>query len=160
APGRTILELNGLEKRYPGTHALKPVHLAFKAGEIHAIVGENGAGKSTFMRLLSGYIEPTEGTLSMAGHRVRFSRPDQAQAAGIALVHQEILLADALSVTDNLFLGRELTKGGLVDDARMRRLAAAKLAELGCEVSATSLVRDISLADRQLVQIARALLDE
>ncbi|AZO34020.1 MAG: ATP-binding cassette domain-containing protein [Mesorhizobium sp.] len=158
--GPAVLCAEGLSKQYGAVTVLSDVTLDIQPGEIHAIIGENGAGKSTFMRLLSGYIEPTEGTLSMAGHRVRFSRPDQAQAAGIALVHQEILLADALSVTDNLFLGRELTKGGLVDDARMRRLAAAKLAELGCEVSATSLVRDISLADRQLVQIARALLDE
>ncbi|TPN86590.1 sugar ABC transporter ATP-binding protein [Mesorhizobium sp. CU2] len=160
APATPVLRAEGVSKRYGTVTVLSDVTLDILPGEIHAIIGENGAGKSTFMRLLSGYIEPTEGTLAMAGHQVRFARPDQAQAAGIALVHQEILLADALTVTDNLFLGRELTKGGIVDDARMRLVAAAKLAELGCEVPATSLIRDISLADRQMVQIARALLDE
>ncbi|HWK68887.1 MAG TPA: sugar ABC transporter ATP-binding protein [Rhizobiaceae bacterium] len=155
-----VLRAEGLCKKYGPVTVLSDVTLDIMPGEIHAIIGENGAGKSTFMRLLSGYIEPTEGSLSMAGHRVRFTKPDQAQAAGIALVHQEILLADALTVTDNLFLGRERTRGGMVDDAGMRRIAAAKLAEIGCEVSPTALVRDISLADRQLVQIARALLDD
>jgi ribose transport system ATP-binding protein len=155
-----VMRAEGLCRDYGPVRVLSDITLDIVPGEIHAIIGENGAGKSTFMRLLSGYIEPTEGTLSMAGRPVRFTKPDQAQAAGIALVHQEILLADALTVTDNLFLGREPTKGGIVDDAGMRRTAATKLAEIGCEVSPTALVRDISLADRQLVQIARALLDD
>lgn len=158
--GPAVLRAEGISKRYGTVTVLSDVTLDILPGEIHAIIGENGAGKSTFMRLLSGYVEPTEGTLSMAGDRVHFTTPDQAQAAGIALVHQEILLAEALTVTDNLFLGRELTRGGIVEDVRMRRVAAAKLAELGCEVSPTALVGAISLADRQLVQIARALLDE
>lgn len=157
--GPAVLRAAGLSKQFGGVTVLADVTLDVLPGEIHAIIGENGAGKSTFMRLLSGYIEPTEGKLSMAGRDVRFAKPDQAQAAGIALVHQEILLADALTVVDNLYLGRELTRNGIVDDARMRALASAKLAELGCEVSPTALVRDIPLADRQLVQIARALLD-
>ena len=155
-----VLRAEGLSRKYGPVTVLSDVTLDILPGEIHAIIGENGAGKSTFMRLLSGYIEPTQGMLSMAGNRVRFTKPDQAQVAGIALVHQEILLAEALTVTDNLFLGRELTRGGLVDDKGMRRIAVAKLAEIGCAVSPTALVRDISLADRQLVQIARALLDE
>ena len=158
--GPAVLRAAGLSKQFGGVTVLSDITLDVLPGEIHAIIGENGAGKSTFMRLLSGYIEPSEGTLSMDGHDVRFAKPDQAQSAGIALVHQEILLADALTVTDNLFLGRELTSNGVVDDARMRRLATAKLAELGCEISPMALVRDIPLADRQLVQIARALLDD
>ena len=155
-----VLRAEGLSRNYGAVTVLSDITLDIIPGEIHAIIGENGAGKSTFMRLLSGYIEPTEGTLSMDGHVVHFTKPDQAQTAGIALVHQEILLASGLTVTDNLFLGRELTRRGLVDDTGMRRIAAAKLAEIGCEVSPTALVRDISLADRQLVQIARALLDD
>ena len=91
---------------------------------------------------------------------VRFSRPEQAQQAGIVLVHQEILLADALTVAENLFLGRELMRNGVIDDKAMRRIAREKLAELGCDASPNALVRNISLADRQLVQIARALLDD
>ena len=155
-----VLRAEHLSKQYGPVTVLSDVILDVLSGEIHAIIGENGAGKSTLMRLLSGYVEPTGGALSMAGQPVKFTRPSQAQAAGIALVHQEILLAEALTVTDNLFLGRELSRGPLVDDRTMRRLAVEKLAQIGCTVSPTALVRDISLADRQMVQIARALLDD
>ncbi|MFA6155452.1 sugar ABC transporter ATP-binding protein [Mesorhizobium sp.] len=155
-----VLRAENLSKQYGPVTVLSDIQLDILPGEIHAIIGENGAGKSTLMRLLSGYVEPTRGALSMAGLPVKFTRPAQAQDAGIALVHQEILLAEALTVTDNLFLGRELSRGPIVDDRAMRRLAAEKLAQIGCTVSPTALVRDISLADRQMVQIARALLDD
>jgi len=155
-----VLRAQGLSKQYGPVTVLSDITLDILPGEIHAIIGENGAGKSTFMRLLSGYAEPSSGTLSMAGRPIRFAKPDQAQDAGIVLVHQEILLAEALTVAENLFLGRELTRGGLVDDRTMRRLAAEKLAEIGCAVSPNALVRSLALADRQLVQIARALLDD
>lgn len=155
-----VLRAESLSKQYGPVTVLAEVTLDILPGEIHAIIGENGAGKSTFMRLLSGYAEPTQGTLTMDGRQIRFTKPEQAQDAGIVLVHQEILLVDALTVAENLFLGRELMRNGVVDDRSMRRLAAEKLAELGCLVSPNALVRNISLADRQLVQIARALLDD
>ncbi|WP_025661538.1 sugar ABC transporter ATP-binding protein [Rhizobium sp. IBUN] len=155
-----VLRAENLSKEYGPVTVLSDVTLDILPGEIHAIIGENGAGKSTFMRLLSGYAEPTAGSLSMDKGVVRFVGPEQAQQAGIVLVHQEILLADALTVAENLFLGRELMRNGVVDDRTMRRLAAEKLAELGSMVSPNALVRNISLADRQLVQIARALLDD
>jgi ribose transport system ATP-binding protein len=155
-----VLKAEGLSKVYDTITVLSDISLDILPGEIHAIIGENGAGKSTFMKLLSGYAAPSTGTLSMAGRPVTFVKPEQAQKAGIVLVHQEILLADGLTVAENLFLGRELMRNGLVDDRTMRRLASEKLAELGCFVSPNALVREISLADRQLVQIARALLDD
>jgi len=155
-----VLRAEGMSKQYGPVTVLSEVTLDILPGEIHAIIGENGAGKSTFMRLLSGYAEPTAGTLFMGGRKVGFSKPEQAQESGIVLVHQEILLADALTVAENLFLGRELMRHGLVDDRAMRRLTVEKLHDLGCHVSPNALVRDISLADRQLVQIARALLDD
>jgi ribose transport system ATP-binding protein len=156
----SVLRAEGMSKDYGPVTVLSDVSLDVFPGEIHAIIGETGAGKSTFMRLLSGYAEPTAGTLAIAGRNVVFSKPEHAQQAGIVLVHQEILLADGLTVAENLFLGRELMRNGMVDDRTMRRLAAEKLSELGCYVKPNALVRDISLADRQLVQIARALLDE
>jgi ribose transport system ATP-binding protein len=155
-----VLRAEGMSKQYGPVTVLSEVTLDILPGEIHAIIGENGAGKSTFMRLLSGYAQPSAGTLSLAGQEISFSKPEQAQKAGIVLVHQEILLADGLTVVENLFLGRELMRHKLMDDRAMRRLAAEKLSELGCQVSPTALVRDIALADRQLVQIARALLDD
>ncbi|MBB3233619.1 sugar ABC transporter ATP-binding protein [Phyllobacterium endophyticum] len=156
---RPVLEAKGLAKKYGQVSVLSDVTLDIRAGEVHAIIGENGAGKSTLMRLLSGYVEPTSGSLWMDSAEVVFPKPAMAQASGIVLVHQEILLAEALTVAENLFLGRELTRNGIIDDRTMQRITSSKLAEIGCRVSPSALVRDISLADRQLVQIARALLD-
>lgn len=155
-----LLRTHELGKQYAGVTVLSGVTLDIFPGEIHAIIGENGAGKSTLMKLLSGHVPPSEGEISLDGRPVHFTGPHQAQDAGIVLVHQEILLADGLTVAENLFLGRELTRNGMVDDRTMYRLAAQKLAELGCHASPRALVRDVPLADRQLVQIARALLDD
>ena len=155
-----VLRAENLTKQYGLSTVLSEVSLDVLPGEIQAIIGENGAGKSTLMRILSGYVEPTEGAIWMGGRQLSFIRPSEAQEAGIALVHQEILLADALTVMENLFLGRTLGRWGIVDDRRMRRMAAEKLAEIGCTVSPNDIVGAIPLADKQLVQIARALLDE
>lgn len=155
-----VLRADSLSKQYGPVTVLSDITLDILPSEIHAIIGENGAGKSTFMRLLSGYAEPTAGSLSMGDVDVKFGKPARAQDAGIVLVHQEILLAEALTVAENVFLGRELMRNGTVDDKTMRRLTREKLAELGCVVPPNTLVRNISLADRQLVQIARALLDD
>ncbi|MBN9018167.1 MAG: sugar ABC transporter ATP-binding protein [Rhizobiales bacterium] len=160
ASGACLLRTRGLSKQYGPVTVLSNVSIEIEAGEIHAIIGENGAGKSTLMRLISGYVDPSAGSLEIEGHAVTFATPHEAQDAGIVLVHQEILLADGLTVAENLFLGRELTRNGVVDDRRMQQIAADKLAELGCHVSPNRLVRDVALADRQLVQIARALLDD
>jgi ribose transport system ATP-binding protein len=159
APGDVILRADGLGKRFGSVTVLSDITLEIRAGEVHAIIGENGAGKSTLMRLLAGYIKPTAGTLSIDGQPVAFESSNAAQAAGIALVHQEILLAEDLTVAENIFLGREIVRHGIVDDRMMNRAVAEKLAELGCGVDPRAEVRKISLADRQLVQIARALLD-
>ena len=154
-----LLRAEGLCKQYGAVTVLSDISLDIVPGEIHAIIGENGAGKSTLMRLLSGYADPTDGALFLEGKPVSFPNPHAAQDAGIALVHQEILLADGLTVAENVFLGQELTRNGMVDDRTMRRRTAEKLAELGCHISPNALVRNVALADRQLVQIARALLD-
>lgn len=153
-----VLRSERLAKQFDGVTVLSDVSLDILPGEIHAVIGENGAGKSTLMRLISGYLQPTEGALYMDGAPVSFDGPAAAQASGIALVHQEILLAEAMSVEANIFLGREITRRGMLDDRAMRAITARQLAEIGCKVSPRALVRDISLADRQLVQIAKALL--
>jgi ribose transport system ATP-binding protein len=153
-----VLRAERLGKEFGGVTVLSDVSLDVRPGEIHAVIGENGAGKSTLMRLLSGYLRPSEGELLMDGEPVAFHAPSDAQAAGIALVHQEILLAEALTVTENIFIGREITRFGALDERAMREAAAAQLAEIGCKVSPRARVGDISLANRQLVQIAKALL--
>jgi len=159
-PSDPLLRLAGLGKAYGPVTVLSDVDLDIGAGEIHAIIGENGAGKSTLMRLISGHVKPTTGTIALAGEQIVFPNPAAAEHAGIALVHQEILLADGLSVAENLFLGREITRNGIVDDRAMEAIAAERLADLGCTASPRDLVRQLPIAQRQLVQIARALLED
>ncbi|TNC64896.1 sugar ABC transporter ATP-binding protein [Rubellimicrobium roseum] len=153
------LRAEDLGKTYGPITVLSGVTLDIRAGEVHAIIGENGAGKSTLMKLLSGHVRPSAGRLVMDGQPVAFEDAVAAETAGIALVHQEILLAADLTVAENLFLGREITRGLTVDDRAMNRRAAEVLASIGAAARPGDLVRDLPLAQRQLVQIARALLD-
>ncbi|MDF2096017.1 sugar ABC transporter ATP-binding protein [Fodinicurvata sp. CAU 1616] len=160
APAAEVLRAEGLSKAYGAITVLSDVTLDIRAGEIHAIIGENGAGKSTLMKLLSGHVTPTAGDLLMEGQPLAFADSVEAENAGIVLVHQEILLADDLTVAENIFLGRELRRGFMVDDRAMNRRAAELLARIGSVARPRHRVGDLPLAQRQLVQIARALLDE
>src|SRR5690554_4846120 len=149
----------GLTKTYGAITVLSNATLDIHAGEVHAIIGENGAGKSTLMKLLSGYVLPTEGRLLMAGQPQDFADAAAAEAAGVVLVHQEILLAPDLTVAENLFLGRELSRGVMVDDRAMNQRTAQVLASIGAHCGPRDRVGDLPLAQRQLAQIARALLE-
>ncbi|NYT60011.1 sugar ABC transporter ATP-binding protein [Alcaligenaceae bacterium] len=149
----------GLSKAYGPITVLSAVTLDIYKGEVHAIIGENGAGKSTLMKLLAGYVSPTAGQLIMNGQAVEFADAAAAEAAGVVLVHQEILLAPDLTVAENLFLGRELSRGIMVDDRAMNRRTTDVLASIGAHCGPRDLVGDLPLAQRQLVQIARALLE-
>lgn len=155
-----LMRLSGLGKKYGPVTVLQGVNLAVRPGEIHAIIGENGAGKSTLMRLISGHVQPTVGSIRFLGEDIAFSGPVDAERRGIVLVHQEILLAEDLTVVENLFLGREMTRNGVIDDRTMEEIAAQQLANLGCTARPRQFVRDLSIAQRQMVQIARALLEE
>ena len=136
---------------------LSGIDLTLAAGEVHAVVGENGAGKSTLMKLMAGHLTPTRGTIAIDGAPVTFSGPVDAEARGIVLVHQEILLAPHLTVAGNIFMGRELKRGLMVDDRAMNAQSAEALRELGAEIDPRAIVSSLSIARRQLVQIARAL---
>lgn len=155
-----LMRLEGLGKKYGPITVLQGVSLNIRAGEIHAIIGENGAGKSTLMRLISGHVTPSMGRMSFEGEGISFARPVDAENRGIVLVHQEILLADDLTVVENLFLGREIARNGIVDDRTMDRIATEQLKALGCVAKPRQLVRELPIAQRQMVQIARALLEE
>jgi ribose transport system ATP-binding protein len=154
------LRADGLCKAYGPITVLSDLTLDVRAGEVHAIIGENGAGKSTLMKLLSGHVAPTEGRLFMDGQSVEFRNAVEAENAGIVLVHQEILLAADLTVAENLFLGREVGRGPMVDDRAMNRRTAELLARVGSTARPRDRVSELPLAQRQLVQIARALLDD
>ncbi|WP_315834365.1 sugar ABC transporter ATP-binding protein [Bradyrhizobium prioriisuperbiae] len=153
-----LLQADGLGKSFGPVEVLKDIALSIDAGRVHAIIGENGAGKSTLMKILAGLLVPTSGALRLDGELVTFDGPADAERRGIVLVHQEILLAPDLTVAQNLFLGRELRKGLVVDDRAMNARASRAIRELGSELDPKALVGRLSIAQRQLVQIARALL--
>lgn len=153
------LRAEALGKAYGPITVLTDVTIDILPGEVHAVIGENGAGKSTLMKLLSGHVAASAGQIALAGQDVTFTDAAQAEAAGVVLVHQEILLAPDLTVAENLFLGRELTRGLMVDDREMNRRAAGVLASIGAHCHPRDRVGGLPLAQRQLVQIARALLE-
>ncbi|HWK34029.1 MAG TPA: ATP-binding cassette domain-containing protein, partial [Hyphomicrobium sp.] len=139
-----LLRLTGAGKQYGPVTVLRDVNLSIHGGEIHAIIGENGAGKSTLMRLISGHIQPSFGTINYLGEDMVFHGPADAERRGIVLVHQEILLAEDLTVVENLFLGREVTRHGVIDDRTMEQIAIRQLAALGCTARPWQLVRELS----------------
>ena len=152
-----LLETSGLTKAFGPVEVLSDISLAFRAGEVHAIIGENGAGKSTLMKIISGHLEPTRGSLRFDGAPLTLRGPVDAERRGIVLVHQEIMLAPDLSIAENMFLGRELRRGVAVDDRTMNARAEEAMRVFGVDVSVTVPVQRLSIARRQLAQIARAL---
>ncbi|MBX9584699.1 MAG: sugar ABC transporter ATP-binding protein [Gemmataceae bacterium] len=155
------LRATAVGKRFPGVIALDGVSLTLAPGEVLAVVGENGAGKSTLMKILAGVYQPDAGTVELDGRPVRFAGPREATAAGVILIHQELNLAENLTVTDNLFLGREPTGGGglrVLNRRAMADRAAGLLARVG--LPADRLRKRVELlppGEKQLVEIARAL---
>ena len=152
-----LLRLRGIHKRYGATHALRGVDLALQRGEVLALVGENGAGKSTLVKILTGVVPPDEGTIELDGRPQRYAHAQAAQAAGIVAVHQETVMFDELSVAENIYIGRHLQRGPFVDWRAMHAQAAAVLARIGARFSPATPVKQLSLAERHLVEIARAL---
>ncbi|WP_437786753.1 sugar ABC transporter ATP-binding protein [Sorangium sp. So ce1097] len=157
-PGATpLLEARGLTKRFPGVLALRGVHLSLGRGEVLGIVGENGAGKSTLMKILAGVESPDAGEIVLDGRPVVLGSVREALSRGVALIHQELNLADNLDIAANIFLGREPRRGGFIDEGRMEREARALMARVGLGGSPRALVGGLSLGQRHLVEIAKAL---
>lgn len=155
-----ILEARGIRKVFPGVVALDGVSLQALGGEIHAVVGENGAGKSTLMKILSGALQPDEGTLYLEGRPVRFTDTRQALTQGIAIIYQELSVIDALSVGENVFLGRlpqRVGVPGIVDWWRLHEQSRRLLERLGVSIDPETPTRELSVGQKQLVEIARAL---
>ena len=153
-----LLELREIEKRFPGTHALKSVNLAVEQGTIHAIVGENGAGKSTLIKILTGVYRRDSGQILLDGQPAELENPLQAQRLGIDAVHQEVVVCRSLSVAENLFLGIEHSRGGLVNQRQMDAEAQTFLDGLGFGISARSPLSSLSVGQQQLVVCAKAVL--
>jgi rhamnose transport system ATP-binding protein len=152
-----LLQATGVHKRYGGVHALRGVQLDVRAGEVHALVGENGAGKSTIINVLEGAVRRDQGRVVLEGREVDFRSPAESQAAGIAVIHQELATLPTLSVAENLFMGRLPMRGVRLDWRAMRERSRTLLAQVGLDVDPRTMVRDLSLSQQQLVEIAKAL---
>ncbi|MGN9783120.1 sugar ABC transporter ATP-binding protein [Nonomuraea sp. ZG12] len=153
-----MLSMTGIGKSFLGVRVLESVNLAVTAGEVHAVVGENGAGKSTLMKILTGVHAPDEGTIEIDGRRVSFGHPLDAQRAGVAIIYQEFNLLPERSVAENVFLGREPVRRGIVDRAAMDAATARLLTEIGEDsFGPRRPVKRLSVAQQQVVEIVKAL---
>lgn len=157
AAGAIILEMTGIEKGFPGVKALQGVSFSVKAGEVHGLVGENGAGKSTLMKILSGAYRANAGALKLDGQIVESPTPAQMIEKGVAVIYQEFAQAAHLSVAENIFMNRMPKAFGRVDWAEANRQAVAAMRKLGFEIDPTAVVGTLSVAQRQMVEIARAI---
>src|SRR6188472_2320977 len=158
----TILEMRDITKTFPGVKALSNVNLSVEEGEIHAVVGENGAGKSTLMKVLSGvYPSGTyDGMIVYRGQDCHFKGIHDSEHLGIVIIHQELALIPYLSIAENIFLGNEHAKGGLISWNETLKHATALLKRVGLTESPQTRVADIGVGKQQLVEIAKALSKE
>ncbi len=154
-----ILQMQGITKEFPGVKALDDVNLSVKTGTIHAICGENGAGKSTLMKVLSGvYPHGTyDGKIIYMGQEMRFRNIKESEHAGIAIIHQELTMIPELSITENIFMGNEIIKHGLVDWAEEKRRTYEILEKVGLSINPDILIKHLGVGQQQLVEIAKAL---
>lgn len=152
-----LLELSGISKSFPGVKALDNVHFQLKPGEIHAIMGENGAGKSTFIKVITGVHQADEGDIFLDGKKTSFRLPLDAQKAGIAAIYQHVTSYPHLTVAENIFIGHEIVKRGFIQWGQMNKTADGLLKQLNAEFSSTELMSSLSVAQQQMVEIAKAL---
>ncbi len=153
-----LVRMTGIEKRFPGVHALRSAKFDLRTGEVHALMGENGAGKSTLMKIMSGIYQPDGGEILLDGRPVQISGPRAAQALGIGIIHQELALMNDLTVAQNIFIGREPRKSfGRLDDAALNRNAEEIFEGMKVRIDPRVDVRTLSVARQQMVEIAKAL---
>ena len=154
-----LLQMQNIRKQYPGVLALSDVNFDLRSGEVHCLLGENGAGKSTLMKVLSGAIKKDGGVILIDGKEVDFHSPADSQKAGIGMIYQDFKLVPELTVAENILLGNEPTKGKspFVDYKKMNEIARASLAQLGEDISPTAIISSLSVAKRQIVEIAKAI---
>lgn len=155
--GTIILSAERISKSFSGVQVLFSINFNLRAGEVHALMGENGAGKSTLVKVLSGFEQPSSGEILLDGKAVTLPPNGAAEALGIVVIHQEFNLADHLTVTESLFLGREVTRFGVLDRKFMRAETRRVLDILGSHVDENALISTLSIADKQMVEIAKAI---
>src|SRR5947209_2240445 len=152
-----ILQVQHISKAFGGVHALQDVHLEIMPGEVHAILGENGAGKSTLIKILTGFHRPDSGTILLEGQPIAFAGTREAQEHGIAAIYQEPSLFPDLDVAENIMVGRQPVRRWGIDWKRVYEETGGLLRRLGLAVDPRTKARDLSVAQQQVVEIARAL---
>lgn len=152
-----VLELKGITKIFPGVKALNQVQFQLRPGEVHALMGENGAGKSTFIKVITGVHKAEEGEMFLNGQKVDFKGPRDAQAAGIAAVYQHPTSYPDLTVTENIFMNHEIKKHGIIQWKEMNREAQTYLDQLDADFKSTAEMGNLSVAQQQMVEIAKAI---
>ncbi|MEG1605872.1 MAG: ATP-binding cassette domain-containing protein, partial [Clostridia bacterium] len=153
----TLLSLKGIAKRFSGVVALDSVDFDVLAGEVHVLMGENGAGKSTLMKIIDGIYRPDAGTMHLFGHISSVQSPKEAQHKGIAMIHQELNNVLEMTVAENIFLGREPVRWGLLDRRRMNQDARKALAPIKLDIDPDTKMKCLSCAQMQMVEIAKAI---
>ena len=156
-----VLSARGITKAFPGTLALQDVDFDVHAGAVNVLIGENGAGKSTLMKILAGVERPTLGEITMGGEPVSFSSVRDAASKGIGIVFQELNLCPNMSVTENIFLGRDITRAGFhINRAAQKARTIELLGRLEHAIDPDALVADLMIGQQQIVEIAKALAED
>lgn len=155
-----MLKLTNISKSFPGVRALDDVSVEFRAGEVHALLGENGAGKSSLIKIISGAYTADSGTISINGEKVNFMTPHKALSAGISTIYQEFNLVPELTVAENIFFGREFVRSGFLDKKKMISMAKNLCKEVGVGIDPSLPVRKIGVAGQQIVEIVKAVSQE
>lgn len=155
--GEVILTMKGIDKSFPGVHALDHVDLEVRKGEVHALMGENGAGKSTLMKVLTGIYKKDSGTITYEGKEVEFHNTREAQDAGIVIVHQELNMLGHLTVAQNIFIGREFKKGISIDDKKMNEEARKLFDRMHIDIDPTETMSRLTVGKQQMCEIAKAI---
>ena len=158
--GEVIVSMKDIVKTFPGVKALDHVNFELRSGEVMALLGENGAGKSTLMKILSGVYTKDSGTMTIFGTEYENLTPKQAQAVGVAIIHQELNMCRHLSVAENMFLGREKVNGIVLNDREMEAEAAKILGDLKIDIDPRQTVGDLPVSKQQMVEITKALSHE
>lgn len=154
---QVLLKMEHIHKRFPGVYALNDVSYELRAGEVHALLGENGAGKSTLIKVLGGIYHPEEGNIYIEGKQVSINGVRDAQKCGVAIIHQELVLVPYMTVAENIFLGREHGSGILINRKKMTEEAQALLDAQEIHIKADTLIKDLTIAQQQMVEIVKAI---
>lgn len=155
--GQTVLEMIGIKKSFSGIYALSGIDFSLELGEVHALLGENGAGKSTLIKVLGGIHQPDSGSIRINGKEVKIRNVPEARENGIGIIHQEIVLVPYLTVAQNLFLGREIAKGGRINMKETVQMAQEMINALGVNIRADEMVENLTIAQQQMVEIVKAV---